>query len=550
LGGAAQAMGSPEARIQAHPGAVVARVAPGCLTELRAGRAEAPCLVSGSDASVADAPIPDPACTAPIIAVDERCESWVGPRYDGGELDAAGSDLGSSEVVASSPDGSAAYSLATSDLIAGSSARYGMVVVAQDGATGQTKWTARTEFAQDDVLGLSVAADPDGDLVYALGEAHDWADPHVHDPCPTPVLVALDASTGEVKWTQRDEATGVCAFARTVEVDPAGERVYVVGGDSGTGIKRSFRVTSYEAGTGAIAWRGGYTGDFPAGASASALAVSPDGSTLYVGGSGLRQGADWAETIVWTIVAFDVAAGEASEIGVISRVFRWDVPKADAPSTPANPPAAVGVSPDGRRVFIVGGAEGLTLFDIFTVAFDTTTGEKLWEADYEGPRAQIKSSFDSVWYHSPMAISADGGEVFVTGYSTSMHGVNLAMDFVTLSYDAATGVERWETRYVSEQWIHWFPSVAVHPNGDEVYVSGQVRHFEAGLLARYTTLAYGADDGAELWVARHTDGGSYWNGMAMSPDGRRLFVSGTTQDLGEPNEAGTFDLLTVGYSTG
>src|SRR5206468_789061 len=99
---------------------------------------------------------------------------------------------------------------------------------------------------------------------------------------------------------------------------------------------------------------------------------------------------------------------------------------------------ALGVSPDGSKVFVTGSSLGSTInIDYATIAYDAATGAKLWAARYNGPA----NGGDSA---NALRVSADGTKVFVTGYST---GSTSDLDYATLAYDAATGVELWVKRY-------------------------------------------------------------------------------------------------------
>jgi DNA-binding beta-propeller fold protein YncE len=487
--------------------------------------------------------VAEPLPCAQIPLVDDKCEAWQAPLYDGpgGGLDSPGIGEDMTEIIDSGPDGSTVYTLGTTDAQAGPGLDAGLVTIATDASNGSTRWTSR--FPGDPetpgIWAMAVLADPDGDLVYSVGRGYvDGL------PCPSSTsVVAYDAATGAEAWSITRSLAPACSYAWAATVDPAGERLLVVGKDDGTDGKSRFSVVALAANTGAELWTDSYHGGFQRGASASAVTTSPDGSRVYVAGSGLedRQGLDAG--IAWPVRAYDAATG------ALVWEHRWMAPRPQS-GFPANPPAALVTSPDGNRLFMTGGAEGATLFDIFTVALDSSDGHQLWQASHEGLRAQIKSSFDSVWYHGPLAVSPDGSGVFVSGYQTCLHGVNICMDFITLGYDAATGAVRFEVRHTSEQWLHWFPEVHAAPNGSRIYVSGQVRHFKAEGLPRYTTLAYDPADGSQEWIARHSNGHSYWSGMTMSPDGARIFVTGSTAQLGEdPGTADPFDIDTVAYDT-
>src|SRR5206468_6232373 len=96
------------------------------------------------------------------------------------------------------------------------------------------------------------------------------------------------------------------------------------------------------------------------------------------------------------------------------------------------------VSPDGSRVFVTGYSEGVSSgTDYATIAYDSQTGAPLWLQRYNS-RANLADAATSV------AVSPDGSEVFVTGYSA--HTI-VDTDYVTIAYDAATGTPLWLRRY-------------------------------------------------------------------------------------------------------
>jgi outer membrane protein assembly factor BamB len=103
------------------------------------------------------------------------------------------------------------------------------------------------------------------------------------------------------------------------------------------------------------------------------------------------------------------------------------------------------VSPDGRRVFVTGASSGgrLDRDDFDTVAYSAATGKQLWASRYNGP---------GKLYDEPaaIAVSPDGRRVFVTGLIPTPYGSRAygqSSDYATLAYNATTGKQLWASRY-------------------------------------------------------------------------------------------------------
>jgi WD40 repeat protein len=187
---------------------------------------------------------------------------------------------------------------------------------------------------------------------------------------------------------------------------------------------------------------------------------------------------------------------------------------------------AVAVSPDGAKVFVTGDSRG----GMATIAYSASTGAQLWVTRASG----IATS---------MAVSPDGHIVFVTGGST---GGGAGDDYATRAYSSATGAPLWTVRYNGPSSGGDVASkVAVSPDGRTVFVTGTS---EGGTSGRdYATVAYRASTGARLWVRRYNgpgDGIDATGSVAVSPGGRRIFVTGSS--WGGPGAR--LDYATVAYS--
>jgi len=272
------------------------------------------------------------------------------------------------------------------------------------------------------------------------------------------------------------------------------------------------------AGPGAQLWAKLYNGPGNSSSQAFSVTTSPDGSTVYVtGGSGDNGTADY------TTVAYNAATGAQ----------RW-VSRYNGGVTAFS----VAVSPDGSTVFVTGYSAAGTQsgFDYATVAYNAATGAQRWAKLYSGLGNEGGQAF---W----LAVSPDGKTVFVTGASGVAN--NDAEDYATVAYNAATGAQRWAKRYNGPGNSNdYAESVAVSPTGNEVFVTG---YSAAGPQSSYdyATVAYSAATGAQLWAKRYNgpiNSGSTAYSVAVSPDGKTVFVTGDTR-----NAASGSDFATVAY---
>src|SRR5206468_10324660 len=103
---------------------------------------------------------------------------------------------------------------------------------------------------------------------------------------------------------------------------------------------------------------------------ASSVAVSPDGSKVFVTGwSNGSTGFDYAT------VAYDAETGDQL----------WAT-RYDGPDHASDSALDIKVSPDGSRVFVTGYSYATsTQTDYATIAYDAGSGTGLWTSRYNGP---------------------------------------------------------------------------------------------------------------------------------------------------------------------
>jgi DNA-binding beta-propeller fold protein YncE len=342
--------------------------------------------------------------------------------------------------------------------------------------------------------------------------------------------VAYSAATGAQLWASRYNGPGNGDdYAQSVAVSPDGTRVFVTGYSMGTSSGSDYATVAYSAGTGAQLWVKRYNGLANSHDYAYSVAVSPDGTRVFVTGE-----ASGVTSQDYTTVAYRADTGAKL----------W-VKRYDSPAKKDDHASSLAVSPDGTTVFVTGASTGTNSgFDYSTVAYSATTGAQLWVKRYNGP-ANSGDSAQSV------AISPNGRNVFVTGTSTGIFypDSNKGADFATVAYNAATGTQLWVKRYNGPaKGYDSARSMTVGPASSVVYVTGISTGTSSG--TDFATVAYRVGTGAQLWVTRHngqanSEDGAY--SVAVSPDGGTVYVTGFSTEA-SPAPAGQ-DYSTFAYST-
>lgn len=193
----------------------------------------------------------------------------------------------------------------------------------------------------------------------------------------------------------------------------------------------------------------------------------------------------------------------------------------------------IAVDPDGARVYVTGTSPGQTGSGIATVAYNALTGLELWSAHHVGSGSGPSNT-------ASVAVSPDGDQVYVTGTTGSWAG----SAYATVAYDAGTGDVQWTASYPGPSaGENQAQGIAVAPDGDQVFVTGW--SFSTATSYDYATVSYDTQNGDELWVARYDGPASEFEfprAIDVSEDGERVFVTGGSSGIGTG-----FDVTTVAY---
>lgn len=383
--------------------------------------------------------------------------------------------------------------------------------IAYEGLTGTPVWEARYDGPEGSGdQGTDIAVDPDGQRVYVTGTSPGSTGSGI-------ATVAYHALTGMALWTAHHVGNGFGpSDTAAITVAPDGSEVYVAG-TTGGWAGSAFASVAYDAETGNTLWTAQYPGPSAGENQAQDIGVSPDGERVYVTGWSVSSTTSYD----YATVAYDTATGEEL----------W-VARYDGPASDMEFPRALGVSPDGDRVFVAGGSMGIgSSFDATTVAYNTTTGEQEWVARYDGPR----SSSDNVW---GLDVGSDGNVYAIA----ASWGTTSGLDYATIALDGETGATLWLTRYDGPSSATDIgEAIAVAPDASRVYVTGY--SIAGGEGFNYATIAYDAENGQQQWVMEHdgSGGSDFPRDLAVDPLGLRLYVTGRSAgDAGD-------DYATIAY---
>jgi sugar lactone lactonase YvrE len=343
----------------------------------------------------------------------------------------------------------------------------------------------------------AVAVSPDGKTVFVTGKKSENTGAYDY------ATIAYNATTGAQQWIKL-YGGGKCDFDNAVAVSPDGSTVFVTG-ECGYG----YATVAYKAATGAQLWAKRYTSSGATVNYANAMAVSPSGKTVFVTG----ESEPTASEPRYVTVAYNAATGAQL----------WATRYSGPGRSNSDIAHAVAVSPNGNTVFVTGVSTSTTttVNDDATVAYNAATGAQLWAERHSGLRDVDNGYFNS------LAVSPTGGAVYVTGINGSASSAGAGYD--TIAYNAATGAQLWAKRYSSSGGAL---SVAVSPDGNTVYVTGETfRSAIADAGIGYATVAYNAATGAQLWAKRYMGAkgavpSALAYSVAVSPGGGTVYVTG------------------------
>lgn len=382
---------------------------------------------------------------------------------------------------------------------------------------GTQLWVKRYDGSGFGARAFSVAASPTGNMVFVTGAVVNAA-----QTAWDYATIAYNSATGAQVWVKVYVSPGTGSDqANAVAVSPDGKTVFVTGESTGASSGYDYATIAYNAATGTQLWVKRYDGPGKNTDDATSLGVSPTGSTVYV--TGYSEGSTFEPA--YTTIAYNAATGAQQW------VERYD------PGNGFDQAFSIAVGSTGM-VFVTGSAYvGTTTgYDYTTVAY-SPAGAQLWVKHYSGP-TNVGGEPDQA---NALTVSPDGKSVFVTG---QIYAASSGYIYGTVGYNATTGAQLWARHYDSgASSPNVARSVIVSPDNKTVYVTGSI----GDGLTGYATVAYSATTGTQVWIKRYHGSGPGFNeaySVAVSPDGSTVYVTGYSAGNGTYD----FAYATVAYN--
>ena len=344
--------------------------------------------------------------------------------------DGPASQADAATAIAIAPSGGRVFVTGSSDASTG---RSRLATVAYDATTGAMRWVARERTAGDGFVNDIVAGS--GRVFVAgggrrsmltvayVGTSGDrsWSSAYPVRGYGGATAVAVGPSLGDVFVTGGVPMTTIAyapatgrrlwrashpGFGTDVAVSPSGRHVYAVGT-----TQRKAVAIAYRASDGHQLWHRSVRrfSFFGSSGTADTLAVAPDGSMIFVGGS-------WGRGHKFGMLAIRASTGE------LAWTRHFSVPPDGSVVTD------VGVAPTGRRVFAAGTLGIDPAVGFVTAAYRAESGARTWV-----DRVPLR-----VGYPAALAVAPSGRHLFVTGRA--------AGKLETVSYRAGSGHRRWVRR--------------------------------------------------------------------------------------------------------
>jgi len=367
------------------------------------------------------------------------------------------------------------------------------------GSVAWTSWYGRSGCGGNEPYAITVS--PDEQRVYVTGSSASNCKDDDY------ITVVYGVSSGHQLWVARySGGRGFEDDAQALALSADGSRLYVTGQSSAPSCGANctdIATVAYDSSTGAQLWvsryDSGYTYDY-----ASAITLTDGGNEVVVAG---RSGCKVNSQILScpAVLAYDSGSGSLlwKYVQRIQRVPSIDV---DVATNPVDGSIyIVGSTPDGSRQ------------DLLAVAL-SAGGSLLWSVTYKGNGSARGIA---------VRVSMDGTEVLAAGNTWPRTG---GTSYAIIAFAASDGSQIWSGTYQGSYGSSGIDGLALDASNGIAFVTGNSS--ESSSYNPITTIAYRTATGDRLWIAQtdpSLDGAypSYLHPIAVGPGGHDLYVAGS-----------------------
>lgn len=379
-----------------------------------------------------------------------------------------------------------------------------------DAQSGALLWSQRLHADEERVERLvDLALDAQGARAFALTRT---SEPSF---LPDLALVALDANSGTELWEVNWSGSGSPLSYEeplAVEVSPDGALVYTLAREQGLGLESELVLLCHLANSGTPLWALSWTGPSAAqidGVHPAALALRPDGTSVYVGGT-LYSGLVGSEQRAFLL-----------NVDAITGQVLWAGEQSASPvGLPGSQAGYAALAVDGDGVVAVGTAGNLLATAEQLLASWSHGGALQWSTLTSAPAS------DPYLQGVDLVLDSSANRVYVAGALTGSLFGPWSGDSWISAHQRSNGQTQWG------QLVDLAPRE--RPNALALDPAGQHLHLSAwgidGEQEEWHVLGLWTDDGSELYRASlgsAPEQGEHAQALVLGPGGRRIHVAGT-----------------------